>query len=44
MLRARGYRASLWYECSGDEEVVIVPTTMIDEGFEIELEECEKEY
>ncbi|MDQ7038647.1 MAG: hypothetical protein Q9N26_05560 [Aquificota bacterium] len=40
-LLLRGVRASVWYECSGDEEVVIVPDSFAcDDCLEVELERC----
>ena len=34
-----GIRARIWYECEGDEEVVIVPPEMaLGEGFLVEVE------
>ena len=37
-----GFSACIWYECEGDEEVVIVPSDMhIDEGFLVQMEEVE---
>jgi len=42
LLNEQGIHAELWYECRGDEEVVIVLPEMVDEdGFVIELEEEE---
>ena len=41
-LAEAGIRASIWYECEGDEDVVIVPPEMArDEGFLVEMEEGE---
>ena len=38
-LNEAGLRTSVWYECSGDEEVLIVPPEFVkDEGFLFELE------
>lgn len=38
-LAERGISAKLWYECQGDEDVVIVPPEFAEEGFLLELEE-----
>lgn len=38
-LEERGVLARVWYECRGDEEVVIVPADFVkEEGFVLELE------
>lgn len=35
----KGIHASIWYECNGSEEVIIVPPEMaVDEGFVVEVE------
>ena len=42
ILEKQGIRASLWYECNGDEDVVIVPQELaVDDGALIEVEVCE---
>ncbi len=39
-LSEAGFSVSIWYECEGDEDIVIVPPEMaVDEGFVVELEE-----
>ena len=35
----KGISVSIWYECNGDEEVIIVPPEIArDEGFVVEVE------
>lgn len=41
-LTEAGLHVRIWYECEGDEDVVIVPPEMaVDGGFVVELEEAE---
>ncbi len=41
-LTEAGLNVRIWYECKGNEDVVIVPPEMaVDEGFVVELEEAE---
>ncbi len=42
ILERQGISVSLWYECRGDEDVVIVPQEFtLDDGALIEVEVCE---
>jgi len=41
-LEENGLSVALWYECSGDEEILIVPSDFIQEdGILLEVESCE---
>jgi len=45
LLTEKGVYARVWYECRGDEEVVIVPDSFVcDECMEVEIEECCEEH
>ncbi len=38
-LTEAGIVARVWYECEGDEDVVVVPPEMVDEGVVLEVGE-----
>ncbi len=38
-LNRAGIKTCVWYECEGDEEIVIVPPEMVkEEGFLVDME------